>query len=134
MGLVNDKYPSFVCSDALDDNGYVLTLDTTNNGVKKAASTDTVFGVAITATKDMYGNAVSNKEVAVIPAGRAVVAELKVASANQAISFGAPLCVDSTEAGTVDYRDGTNETGTVIAYALETKSANAGGKVKALLL
>lgn len=134
MSLVNDEFPSFKCQDALDDSGYVLTFDTVNGGVKKAASGDVVLGIAATGTLDMFGNAVAGEEVAVIPAGRALIVDLQLAPDNQAVSYGAPLCIDSVTAGTVDFADGVNETGATIAYALEDKAANSGGKIKALLL
>jgi len=134
MGLVNDGFPVFVCADALDDSGYALTLDTANEGVKKAGSGDVLLGVAATGTTDMFGNAESNKEVAVIPVGRSLIVEVQLAPDNQAISWGDPLCVDSGTDGTFDLRDGTNETGDIVAYALEDAAASSGGKIKALLL
>jgi len=134
MGLVNEGYLSFTCADALDDSGYALTLDAANEGVKKAASGDLLLGVAATGTLDMFGNAESGKEVTVIPAGRMLVVEVQLAPDNQAISWGDPLCVDSATAGTFDLRDGANETGDIVAYALESAAADSGGKIKALLL
>jgi len=132
--LVNDAViVPFVTEDALDDAGYVMTVGTTAGTVKKAASTDTVVGIALTHTKDVNGTAQANVPVGVI-IRKGIVVKLKLAPDNQAVSYGAPLCVDSVTAGTVDYRDGTVETGNVIALALEAKAANDGGLIEALLL
>jgi len=134
MGLVNEGYPVFVCQNALDDSGYVLTLDTTNGGVKKATDSDEVIGVALTGTVDMFGNAVSGENVAIAPVGRALIVELQLDSSNLAISYGDPLCVDASTAGVVDLKDDATNTGDRIAIALEDKAENSGGKIKALLL
>lgn len=135
--LVNDAdVVPFVTEDALDAYGYVMAAGSAAGKVKKApagASKNSIIGVAFTDTKDMDGNAKSNVPVGVV-VKRGVIVLLKLAPDNQAVSYGAPLCVDSATAGTVDYRDGTNETGDVIAIALEDKPANDGGHVKALLL
>ena len=135
--VINDaNVVPFVTEDALDSPGYVLAAGTAEGKVKKApagASKDTIIGVAFMDTKDMDGNAQANVTVGVF-IKRGAVVYLKLAPDNQEVSYGAPLCVDSVTDGTVDYRDGTNETGDVIAIALEAKPANDGGLIKALLL
>ena len=132
--VINDaNVVPFVTEDALDSAGYVLAPGSAEGKVKKAAAGDPVIGVAFMDTKDMDGNAKANVPVGVF-IKRGAVVYLKLAPDNQAIEYGAPLCVDSATAGTVDFRDGTNETGDVIAIALEAKDANDGGLIKALLL
>jgi len=135
--VINDaNVVPFVTEDALDSPGYVMAAGSAEGKVKKApagSSKESIIGVAYMDTKDMEGNAQSNVAVGVF-VKRGAVVYLKLAPDNQAVSYGAPLCVDSTTDGTVDYRDGTNETGDVIAIALEDKDANDGGLVKALLL
>lgn len=133
--LVNDAVVvSFTAEEALDSPGYVLGVGTSAGYVKKVAagaSRTDIVGIALTDTKDLSGTAQSGVKVGVI-VQRGTIVYLKLASDNQAFSYGAPLCVDSATAGTVDYRDGTNETGDVIAIALEAKGVNDGGLVKAL--
>lgn len=135
--LVNDAVVvSFTTEDALDSPGYVMGAGSSAGSVKKVAAgaaKENVIGVALTDTKDLSGTAQSDVKVGVV-VRRGVVVYLKLAPDNQAVSVGAPLCVDSSTAGTVDYRDGTNETGDVIAIALEAKSADDGGLIKALLI
>ena len=136
MGLVNDKFRlAFETEDALDDTGYLLTFGSSAGKVALASSGDVLVGINLVDTVSPFtGSAEANKMVAVLPLVDGMVVELKVADANQAISYGAPLCIDSAEAGKVDYRDGTNETGAVIAYALEAVDANSGGTVKAIIM
>jgi len=132
--VINDaNIVPFITEDALDSAGYVLTAGSAEGKVKKAAAGDTVVGVAFKDTKDIDGTAQANVEVGVF-IKRGAIVYLKLAPDNQEVSYGAPLCIDSATAGTVDYRDGTNETGDVIAIALEAKAANDGGLIKALLL
>ena len=135
--VINDaNVVPFVTQDALDSPGYVLAAGTADGTVRKApagSGKDAIVGVAFQDTKDIDGTAQANVPVGVF-IKRGAIVYLKLAPDNQAVSYGAPLCVDSVTAGTVDYRDGVNETGEVIAIALEAKAANDGGLIKALLL
>ena len=56
-----------ITSDALDDHGYVLKLNS-DGSVSKATSDDVPFGIAYTSTKDpIDGTAKANVEVAIVP-------------------------------------------------------------------
>ena len=135
--LVHDKdVITFVCDDALDDEGYVLTFGSEEGHVRKAGYGELALGVALKDTKDVITGVVqSGVPVGVIKFRSGLVVKLKLESDNQAIAYGDPLAVtsDVTEKGCVDKRDGTNETGPIIAYALEAVTSNAGGTIEAIL-
>jgi len=66
-----------VCTDALDDAGYVLKLNS-DGTVSKAASDDVPFGIAYTSTKDpITDEAKTNVEVAIIPVRTGFVVKVK---------------------------------------------------------
>lgn len=93
---------SFECTDALDDEGYVLTLGS-NGKVSKCPAGGKVFGVALTSTKDpVTGVAQANKQVAVVQAPKYAY---------------------------VQYQNGSGET-ISIGDLVSVKGANAAGKVK----
>jgi len=129
-----DVFPVFQCTDALDDDGYVLKLNS-DGTVSKASASDEVFGVNATGVVDYWGNAISPPvEVAVIPTGRGLFVYLQLDPNNLEITIGDKLCVDANTAGVVDKRDGTENTADPIAIALEARAANSGGKILAKLL
>ncbi len=135
MGLVYDPvvFPVFKCTDNLPEGGYVLKLNS-DGTVSYAAAADEVFGVNVSGVVDFWGNPIANPECAVAPVGRALFLELQLYSSNLAISIGDKLCVSANQAGVVDKADGTTNTATPIAIALEAKAAGAGGTIKAMLL
>jgi len=136
--LVNDGLvQTFITEDALDSAGYVLTFGATAGKVKKCDEDDVVVGFAFTSTKDpISGTATANVPVGVIMKRSGIVVNLLLEDDNQAISYGDPLCPtsDANEKGKVDLKDGANETGTLVAYALESKNADSGGTIKALIV
>jgi len=136
--LVFDRViKAFTCDDALVSGGFCLTFSTTAGNVKKAGLNDKVVGIALKHTRSpITGNAVSGKKVGVVLYREGIICNLQLESDNQAISYGDPLAVtsDATEKGCVDKRDGTAETGEIIAYALEAVASNTGGVIKAILL
>ena len=129
----DDDFPVFKCTDTLDEGGYILKLNS-DGTVSKATATDEVFGINVTGAVDWYGNPIPNPEVAVLPVGRGQIVLLQLDPTNLEIAIGDPLCVDATTAGVVDKADGTTNTATKIAVALEAKAANSGDVIKALLL
>jgi len=93
---------SFECTDALDDEGYVLMLASTGK-VAKATAGAAAFGIALTSTKDkVTGTATANKQVAVL---------------------------QTPKYAYVQYNNGSGET-IAIGDLVSTKGANAAGTVK----
>jgi len=135
--LINDaSVISLETEVALDSPGYVLTLGSTAGTVTKVpadSGRDKVVGVALTDSKDIDGTAQSDVKVGVI-VQRGTVVYLKLDDNNLEISVNDPLCVDASVDGVVDKRDGATNTADAIAIALEAKSANAGGLIKALFI
>jgi len=139
MALVQHEESVYgICSDALDDYGYVLALQS-NGSLHKATDTEQPFGIALTSTKDpISGTAQSDQKVAVVRRG---VAYVKLIDTNSAISPGDYIGVSST-AGLVDKLTiDTTDVASLwdslrkcIGIAMESKSENAGGKIKVLLL
>ncbi|RLE66991.1 MAG: hypothetical protein DRJ38_00025 [Thermoprotei archaeon] len=139
MALVQHEESVYVtCSDALDDYGYVLSLQSSGNA-HKCTNTELPIGIALTSTKDpITGTAQSDQKVAIVRRG---VAYVKLDDANSSISPGDLVGVSST-AGyvdklTVDTTDAESLWSSLrkaVGIALESKSANAGGKIKVLLL
>ena len=147
--LINDEryLYSITCSDALDDYGYVLELDTSTGKVKKHTGTAgiPVFGVANQSTEDPTdeGTYLTNDKVAVAFSG---IAEVKLSSTNQAISAGD--LVGAVSGGVVDKWTFPTASSTptqeeveaqsrqmvlIVGIALESKAANAGGHIKVRL-
>lgn len=93
---------SFECTDALDDEGYVLMLANTGK-VAKATAGSPAFGIGFTSTKDkVTGTAIANKQVGVVQSPRYAY---------------------------VQYNNGGGET-IAINDLVSTKGANASGTVK----
>jgi len=138
MALVqHEEHIYETCSDALDDYGYVLSLQTSGY-LHKCTNSELPFGIALTSTKNpITGSAQSNQKVAVVRTG---VAYVKLVSTNSAIYKGNLVGVSGT-AGYVDKL--TVSTSSVanlwaslqkcVGIAMENKSSNAGGKIKVLL-
>ena len=139
MALVQHEENVYgICSDALDDYGYVLSMQTSGY-LHKCTNTEQPFGIALTSTKDpISGSAQSNQKVAVVRRG---VADVKLVSTNSAIYTGDYVGVSGT-AGYVDKLTiDTSSTANLwaslrkcVGIAMENKAANAGGKIKVLLL
>ena len=69
LGLMPDRFPSFICDDALDKPGYVLVVKS-NGHVGKADADSPWAGVALTSTKDpITGTAKTGVPVAVVTSG-----------------------------------------------------------------
>ena len=139
MALVqHEEHVYGICSDALDDYGYVLSLQTSGY-LHKCTNTEQPFGVALTSTKNpITGANQTNQRVAVVRRG---VAKVKLVSTNSAIYKGNYVGVSGT-AGYVDKL--TINTSSVanlwaslrkcVGIAMENKSANSGGYIEVLLL
>jgi len=93
---------SFECTDALDDEGYVLSLANTGK-VAKCVAGGAAFGIGFTSTKDkVTGTAIANKQVGVLQAPKYAY---------------------------VQFNNGAGET-IAIDDLVSTKGANAAGTVK----
>jgi len=142
-----DEMPSFECTDALDDEGYVLALGS-NGKVSKCAAGAQPFGIALKDTKNpITETAEANKQVAVIFSGvvrvqydtdaNAIaigdrVATKGVATAGCVQKF-VPRDIAATFADT-DVEAAIDELKTIVGIALESAAANTRGKIKVLLL
>jgi hypothetical protein len=136
-------YTYKTCSVALDDYGYVLNLNKTNDQVQKTkASNLKVFGIANQNTKDPLdgdaGTAKTGVSIAVVQDGEC---QVKLSATNAAIVVG-DLLIAQTD-GTVDKYTPTSlstvneanvearfkELGRLAGTATEAAAANAGGKI-----
>jgi len=127
-----------VCTDALDNWGYVLTFDSTNCQLALATATDMPVGIAQTSTVNYITNvATANQEVNVKREG---VCYVRLLATNTAFNCGDYV---ATAAGGYCDVAAINTAGTIAQYhnsvsyivgiALEAKGANAGGTVRVLL-
>jgi hypothetical protein len=142
-----NTYTYKTCSVALDDYGYVLNLNKTNDQVQKTkASNLKVFGIANQNTKDPLdgdsGTAKTGVAIAIVQDGECQV-QLKAANATIVVG---DLLIAQTD-GTVDKYTPTSlstvneanlearfkELGRIVGWATEAKAANAGGKIIARL-
>lgn len=140
---------SFECTDALDDEGYVLSLANTGK-VAKAVAGGAAFGIGLTSTKDkVTGVATANKQVAVLQApkfayvqynngGGETIAINDLVSTKGANASGTVKKHAST-AWPGTYAAATSETiddehSMIVGIALEAKAATTSGKVLCKLL
>ena len=140
---------SFECTDALDDEGFVLTLASTGK-VAKAVAGGAAFGVAFTSTKDkVTGTAVANKQVGVVQTPRYAYVQYNNGG-GETIAIGDLVSTKGANAsGTVKKHASTAWPGTyaaataetiddehsmVVGIALEAKSASTSGKLLVKLL
>jgi len=141
-----DEMQSFECTDALDDEGYVLALGS-NGKVSKCAAGAQPFGVAFKDTKDpITETPEANKQVAVICSG---VVKVQYATDANAIAIGdrvatkgvatagcvkkfIPRDIAATFADT-DVEAAIDELKTIVGIALESAPANSTGKIKVAL-
>ena len=149
MAFISDvnKLYSIVCSDSLDDYGYVLELDTSTAKAKKHTGTEghPIIGVAISSTEDPTdeGTYLSNEEVAVQHSGIAMVA---LKAANAAIVAGD--LVGAVSGGVVDkfsfptasadptqaeVQSQSRQMVLIVGIALEDKAESSGGHIKVML-
>ena len=160
MAMYNDGLipSSYICDDAIEDYGYVLTLKTTGN-VGLCAADGAAFGVAYMSTKEKkgmeLGNAIAGEPVAVVQGPRRYAyVRYNLASTDDAISItnlvsmkgaNAPGCVkrhaatanpDTYLAATADVI--LDEYKTIVGIAMEAVAAPLSGSktgvLKVLLL
>ena len=142
---------SFQCSDALDDEGYVLGYpDSTTNKVAKAAAGAAAFGVAFKSTKNpVTGTAEADKAVGVVQAPRYAYVQYNNGS-GETIAVGDLVSTKGANAaGTVKKHAATAWPGTwasataetisdedamIVGIALEAKAASTSGKLLVKLL
>jgi len=135
MGLVYPfgAFPTFKCTNELPAGGYVLKLNS-DGTLSLAAAADEPFAINVAGVVDFWNNPISNPDCAVVYKGMPAIVELQLYSNNLAIAVGDKLCISANQAGVVDLADGTTNTATPFAIALEAKAAKAGGTIKAVLI
>jgi len=138
------------CTDALDDEGYILGYPNANGQVAKCPANGAVYGVAYKSTKHpITGDAEANKQVAIVHAPKIAYLQFNN-GAGETIAVGDLLSTKGANAaGTckkhastawpATYSASTAETisdefSMIVGIALEAKGENTSGKVKCLLL
>jgi len=141
---------SFQCSDALDDEGYVLGYPDASSIVAKALADGKAFGIAFKSTKNpVTGTAEANKQVAVLQAPKYAYVQYNNGAA-ETIAIGDLVSTKGANAaGTVKkhastawpdpYASATAETisdedSMIVGIALEAKAASTSGKLLVKLL
>jgi len=149
QSLGADENESCICSDALDDEGYVLGYPNSSGVVAKAAAGAAVYGVAYKSTKNAQtGVAEDNKPVAILRAPKK--AWVQADTDANAIAIGDVVSVKGADAsGKVKKHAATAWPGTWAAATAETiddensmivgiartaLGANLTGKIEVLLL
>lgn len=143
-----EEMESRECTDALDDEGYVLMIASTGK-VAKATAGSPVYGIAYKSTKDpITGIATANKHVAIVRASKK--AKVQADTDANAIAVGDIVSVKGADAsGKVKKHASTawpatwaaataetisDEDATIVGIALEALGANLTGKIECLLL
>jgi len=140
---------SRICTDALDDEGYVLGYPGSAGKVAKALAGGKVYGIAYKSTKNpVTGTAEANKAVAIIRAPKIAKVQVQNGATNIAIgdilsmkgagasgkatrhaSTAWPASYASADAETI-----SDENSMIVGIALEALAANTSGKIQVLLL
>jgi hypothetical protein len=99
MATYHDMNPvSKTCTDALDDDGYVLTLANTGK-VAKAKSGEAAYGInEVSTLNSVTGVAVANKEVAVVQGPRFAYVQYSIPQNGNNIAIGDLVSVKGANA------------------------------------
>jgi len=137
------------CTDALDDEGYVLMLASTGK-VAKCTAGSPAYGIAYKSTKNpVTGTAEANKQVAIVRAPKEAYVQYNNGG-GETIAIGDLVSSKGANAaGTCKKHASTAWPGTwaaataetisdedamIVGIALEAKTASTSGKLKVLLL
>jgi hypothetical protein len=131
-------YATLADTTSLDDSGYVLKFDATNNVVDKAGAGEVPFAVNQKSTADPQNPSsflTGSQLPEGIPVFRDGMAELQLLATNSAISVGDPVGtaaggkVNKITISTADVGSLYNSLKSLVGIAMEAKNANSGGKI-----
>lgn len=114
------------CTDALDDEGYVLALATTGK-VAKCAAGGSAYGVNYKSTKhQVTGVAEANKQVAIVNGNKKAYVQFAIASTDSDVDIGDLVgMTGANAAGCVKQQTAADRT--LVGVALEAHAAPGAG-------